>query len=73
MAYFLTLLRVEVKLVKAFMKELVGADYSLLKLGEFFRELELLDVGERPRWGSRGPDVGRCLKKFHVGEFYDKK
>ena len=69
---FLPLLGVQVKLVEAFVQQLVGADHGLFKLGEFLGQLELLDVGEGPRRRSGGPDVRGCLEKFHVGQFYDK-
>lgn len=42
---FLALRRIEIKLIKARMQELVRAYNGLFELGEAFRELELLDIG----------------------------
>lgn len=50
LADFLALLGLEIKLIKALVQELIGANDSLLELREAFGELELFEVGE----GARG-------------------
>ena len=59
MTDLLTFRCVEIKLIEAFVEELVGANDCLLKLSEAFRKFELLDVGEGTGGCGGGTDQGR--------------
>jgi hypothetical protein len=51
------------------MQKLVRAYDSLFKLGESFRELKLLDIGEWARRRGRSPDMRGGLEELHVCKF----
>lgn len=58
LADFLALGSVQIELIEAFMQQLVGANDGLFEVGEFLREFELLNVGERAGGCGGGADVG---------------